>query len=278
MLPRSRCSQPRWPCRSARPRRSFTPPPPGSQLTGGQVQVALAAYGSGPNASGTAVAYTPEYGYDAANVFFQCAAGLTPCSAAGPVYAGTLTLPTGRGGRLYLSAGCGGDPGEACDQGGSEGAWSSVRMFWAHLRLTNSSTPAAEGFTGGLLASPARGSQDLEFTALDRFGPGVYRVEVGADARTLYAGTPDANGGSCAPVGSESGALMFDSAQPCRESESVDLALDTTGLADGTHTLKVALTDAAGNRAVVYDGPLSTLNAPVNLTPPGLRTTTGGGL
>ncbi len=245
-------------------------PPPGSQLNGGQLGVALAAYGAGLDASGTAVAYTPEFGYDAANVFFQCAAGLSPCSPAGPAYTGTLTLPSGRGGRLYLSAGCGGYAGEACNQGASEGAWSSARMYWAHLRLTNTSTPAGEGFSGPLLASPARGSEDLAFTALDRFGPGVYAVEVSADGRVLYSGTPDLNGGSCAPVGSEAGALMFDSAEPCRESVSVDLALDTTQLADGAHTLKVAVSDAAGNRAVVYDEPLSTLNAPASLAPPSL--------
>ena len=110
-------------------------PPTGSQLNGGQVQVAFGAFGFGANASGTAVAYTPELAYDGANVFFQCAAGLSACSAQGPAYAGPLTLPSGRGGRVYLSAGCGGDPGEVCNQGGSEGAWSSVRLYWAHLRL-----------------------------------------------------------------------------------------------------------------------------------------------
>jgi len=253
-------------------------PPPGSQLNGGAVGVAFAAYGFGANASGTAVAYSPEFAYDGANVFFQCAAGLSPCSPQGPAYTGTLTLAPGRGGRLYLSAGCGGDPGAACDQGGSEGTWSSVRMYWAHLRLRNTSTPSAEGFSGALLSSPARASEDLTFTALDRFGPGIYSVEVSADSKTLYSGTPDLNGGSCAPVGSEGGALMFDGTQPCRESEAVDLALDTTGLPDGTHTLRIALSDGAGNRAIVYDEPLRTLNAPVNLTPPSLTATADGQL
>ncbi len=253
-------------------------PPTGSQLDGGAVQVAFAAYGSGANASGTAVAYSPEYAYDAANVFFQCAAGLTACSPLGPAYSGLLTIPPGHGGRLYLSAGCGGSPGEACSQGGSEGAWSLLRLYWAHLRLTNSATPAGEGLSGGLLSSPSRGSEDLAFTAVDRDGPGVYRVEVSADGHTLYSGTPDSNGGSCAPVGSEAGALMFDGTQPCRESESLDLPIDTTALPDATHTLKVTVTDAAGNSAVVYDAALTTTNAPVNLTPPSLHSSASGTL
>ncbi|HEX3510651.1 MAG TPA: hypothetical protein VHT27_06070 [Solirubrobacteraceae bacterium] len=253
----------------------FYAPPSGSELNGGAVDVAFSAFGGGYDASGTAVAYTPEYTYDGANVFFQCAAGLAACSPQGAAYIGTLTLPGGRGGRLYLSAGCGGNPGESCDAGGSEGTWSYVRMYWAHLRLLNTSTPSGEGFQGTLLGSEARGSADLIFTALDRFGPGVYTVEVSADGRTLYSGTPDANGGSCVAVGSEAGALMFDGTQPCRESESVDLALDTTGLTDGTHTLKIVLTDAAGNRAVVYDAPFATLNAPSNLTPASVRSLGG---
>ena len=51
---------------------------------------------------------------------------------------------------------------------------------------------------------------------------------------------------------------MFDYGQPCPASESVDLPINTTALANGQHTLKIVVQDAAGNSAVVYDGTIST--------------------
>ncbi len=238
-------------------------PPPGSTLVGGSVDVALLADGRGYGASGTAVAYSPEYAYNGSNVFFQCASGLTPCAPGSYDFAGVLELPQGRGGELYLSAGCGGqsDAGRLCNEGGSEGAWSMVRLYWAQLALSNSSTPAGTGFGGTLLAANSRGISDLIFTASDPEGPGVYGVAVQVDGATLYDGTPDENGGACAPAGTSGASLMFDATQPCKRTETLDLPIDTTVLPDGTHTLKVTVTDAAKNSSVVYDGRISTQNA-----------------
>jgi hypothetical protein len=53
---------------------------------------------------------------------------------------------------------------------------------------------------------------------------------------------------------------MFDYQQPCKQSETVDVPLDTTALTDGPHTLKVLVTDAAQNSSVVYDGTITTSN------------------
>ena len=53
----------------------------------------LYADGGGYNASGTAVAYSPEYAYNASNVFFQCASGLTPCANGTNDFAGVLGIP-----------------------------------------------------------------------------------------------------------------------------------------------------------------------------------------
>ena len=73
------------------------------------------------------------------------------------------------------------------------------------------------------------------------------------------------------PVGSSGGALMFDYSQPCRASQSVDLPIETSTVTDGQHTLKVTVQDAAGNSSVVYDGTISTHNAPVNGSLPGIE-------
>ena len=248
-------------------------PPSGSTLVGGSMDVALYADGGGYNASGTAVAYTPAFQYDASDVFFQCASGLAPCAPNSYDFAGVLGLPANRGGSLYVGAGCGGAAGYACNTRASNGAWSLVQVWWANLLLSSSATPAGSGFAGTLLQPSARGTQDLTFTASDPGGPGVYAVSAELDGTMLYAGTPDSNGGRCVPVGSSAGALMFDYSQPCRQSESVDLPIDTTAVVDGQHTLKLTVEDAAGNVSTVYDATLATQNAPVETSAPTIVST-----
>jgi hypothetical protein len=233
-------------------------PPGGSRLIGGSIDVSFYADGGGYNASGTAVAYTPEYAYNGSNVFYQCASGLPPCANGTYDFSGVLGIPGGRGGNLYLSAGCGGAEGYACNSGGSEGAWSLVRLWWANLLLSSEATPTGSGVSGTLLSANAEGTAELTLNAGDPGGPGVYLVVVQIDGKTLYSGTPNTNGGKCVPVGSSGGALMFDYSQPCPASESVDLPINTASLPNGQHTLKVIVQDAAGNSAVVYDGSIST--------------------
>ena len=233
-------------------------PPAGSTLVGGSVDVSMYADGGGYNASGTAVAYTPDFAYDGSNVFFQCARGLEPCSNGTDDFSGVLGLPADRGGSFYIGAGCGGASGYACDEGGSEGAWSLVRVRWGNFLLSNEATPTASGVSGTLLSSNVEGTAELTMTAGDPGGPGVYLVIVQVDGKTIYSGTPNTSGGKCVPVGSSGAALMFDYSQPCPASESVDLPIHTTSLPNGQHTLKVIVQDAAGNSAVVYDGSIST--------------------
>jgi hypothetical protein len=254
-------------------------PPAGSTLIGGSVDVSFFADGRGYGASGTAVAYSPEYAYNGSNVFYQCASGLPPCANGTYDFSGVLGLPSGRGGNLYLSAGCGGQPeaGRVCNEGGSEGAWSLVRLWWANLLLANEATPSASGVGGTLLSPNVAGTAELTLNAADPGGPGVYLVIVQIDGKTVYSGTPSSNGGKCAAVGATGGALMFDYSQPCPASESVDLPINTTSLPNGQHTLKVSVQDAAGNSAVVYDGTIST-KQPSNDSLgalPGLGTTAG---
>jgi hypothetical protein len=235
-------------------------PPGDSTLIGGTISVSFRADGYGYDASGVAAVYTPEFAYDGANVFFQCASGLTPCFAGTNDYTGGLELPAGRGGSLYLAASCGGEPGASCDAGGSEGAWSLVRLYSAELLLENNATPTASGFAGSLLEGDAHGTASLQFTASDPDGPGVYAVAVQIEGQDVYEATPNGNDGHCAPAGSYGGALVFDYQQPCKESETIDIPVDTASLPDGQHTLTVSVTDAAGNTSVVYSGTIATAN------------------
>jgi hypothetical protein len=255
-------------------------PPAGSTLIGGSADVSFYADGRGYDASGTAVAYSPEYAYNGSSVFFQCASGLPACADGTYDYSGVLGIPGGRGGNLYLSAGCGGASGASCDEGGSEGAWSLVRLWWANLLLSNDATPSASAISGTLLSPNASGTEELTFDAADPGGPGVYLVTAEIDGKAVYSGTPNGNGGKCASVGTSSGVLMFDYGQPCPVSESVDLLINTATLANGQHTLKVTVEDAAQNTSVVYDGPITTLQPSNNslgaLPGPGASTAGAG--
>lgn len=176
-------------------------PPAGSSLVGGDLDIGMYASGYGTGAQGTATAYTPEVSPDAADIVLQCAHGASPCSPMGNEFLGELEVPRGRGGDIYLSAGCAGTAGASCDEGASGGAWSQVKLWEAHLRLANGSTPGAlDGIVGGALlagGAGARGTQSLTFAATDYAGPGVYSVTVQADGQTLYSATPDTNSGRC---------------------------------------------------------------------------------
>jgi hypothetical protein len=59
--------------------------------------VSLSADGGGYNASGTAVIYTPAFKYDAGDVIFQCASGLSACGSSTSGFAGALLSPDATG-------------------------------------------------------------------------------------------------------------------------------------------------------------------------------------
>jgi hypothetical protein len=133
----------------------------------------------------------------------------------------------------------------------------SSASFWI---TNNTAVPAGSSFTGGLLQADAAGTQNVLFTATDPNGPGVYTVQVLIDGSSVYRGTPNTNGGLCVASGTAGGDPIFTSFQPCPASESVDIPVDTTELTDGSHGLKIVVTDAAGNSSTVYDSTISTLN------------------
>ena len=96
------------------------------------------------------------------------------------------------------------------------------------------------------------------------------------DGQTVYQGTPDTGGGECSPVATDptSGALMFDYAQPCPSSETVDIPVDTTKLSDGKHHLTATVTDAAQNTSTVLDQTITTRQpgtGTVSTPPPPVR-------
>jgi hypothetical protein len=127
--------------------------------------------------------------------------------------------------------------------------------------LSNTTEPSATQFSGSLLSGDAHGSATLGFTATDQ-DVGVHKVQVSVDGKTLYDQTPNPNAGKCVPAGthSASGALIFTSQTPCPQSQRVNVAVRTTGLADGPHELVITVVDAAQNASTVLRQTITTNN------------------
>ena len=185
-----------------------------------------------------------------------------------------MTLPASRGGNLFVTAICTVFPGFQCDQnvGGSDGYWARGQVNAAHLLLSNAAAPEGTAFSGSALQPHARGVAHLVFTATDANGPGIYTVSAAIDGRSVFNATPNTNDGACVPVGTDaSGALMFDSQQPCPATEVVDVPVPTTGFPDGSHALAVTVTDAAHNSSTVLDQNITTSNPLTTPNPSGRR-------
>jgi hypothetical protein len=240
-------------------------PPAGSTLVGGTVQVALSADGAGTGAA--ADAEIDEPAQTSSDARLRCRAGSKACGSSATDYAGTFSLPKNAGGNLYLTAACNGTAGLACDTGERDNAWAFVQVSSAKLLLQNIASPTARQFSGALLGHAVHGSGRLRLHASDPGGPGVYRIAVTIDGRTVHDATPSRNGGACVPVGTDSitGALEFDAAQPCPTSLATTVRVPTAKLPDGTHQLVVSVTDAAGNTTTALRRTISTDNP--ELTP-----------
>ena len=203
----------------------------------------------------------PRPAYDASDVFFQCAANLTACSAAATT-SGVYTLPANRGGGLYLAAACGGIAGQYCNAGGSNGAWSLVQLWWAQPRTRRTPRHQPRAGSAAACSSPARTARGPRIHRHRPGGPGVYKVAVqidGSQRLPRHRRTPTRATARPSPP-TRDRALMFDFQQPCLQTESVDLPIDTTSLADGQHKLKVIVTDAAQNSSTVLDQTITTRN------------------
>ena len=245
--------------------------PTGSTIAGGSLVATLTS----PH--GQSWLGTPSATYDSADILANCQYNLA-CGGDGTL-SGTFPITHSGGTNLYAIAVCVGPYEGATNCPASGGLDAGIYVSSADIQLSNGATPAASGFGGTLLNANASGTRELTFDASDPGGPGVYIITAQIDGKTVYSGTPDNNEGRCIPIGETGGTLIFDHAQPCRTSESVDLPINTATLANGQHTLKVTIEDAAENTSVVYDGPITTLQPSNNSLGalPGPGPSTGAG-
>ena len=258
--------------------------PTGATIAGGNLLVSLTA------PQGVAYVATPKNIYGG-NVLVNCQfnLGCGPSNALGGWIENASVAITHTGGtQMWAVAECvgAGQPHEAganCAQNdGAGGVNALMRISQADIELNDGSTPQGTGFSGTLLDTPASGTADLNFTASESApGPGIYTVTVSVDGHALSTTTADTNGGKCASVGRDAnGVPEYTAQEPCPLSEQVNIPINTTALTDGHHELTVSVADAAGVTATVYDGTITTQNAPVLVSSlgalPGPGTGTGG--
>jgi hypothetical protein len=177
------------------------------------------------------------------------------------------TVPDNNASHIYAGAECAMNP---CQPSGT-GVNASVAVYRATIIMQNNSTPTGSAFEGALSSSaPVSGVQDLKFVASDPGGPGVYNVSATVDGTQVYNQTPSGDGATCVNQGQVAEGYSFLSETPCSSSISVNIAVDTGALSDGTHSIKVIVTDAASNASVVFDKSITTTNAPVVTSPPSI--------
>ena len=249
--------------------------PAGSTIAGGSVAVSMRT------PQGQAYVATPQNDHTSeADVLVNCQYNTPPCATSG--FAGVVPIKHLGGKQLFMAAFCVAPTQGAtkCPIGSGGGVNAEIHLNAADIELANSSKPGGTGFAGSLLQPNATGTANLTFAATDHEGPGVYRVIVDLDGGAVYEGTPDSNDGECASIGEyASGVREFLYPQPCKQEVGIDVSVNTSKLANGSHQLKVTVQDAAGNSSTPYDqtitvGPPSTTSSSGSGNPGG--TTTGG--
>ena len=146
---------------------------------------------------------------------------------------------------------------------------SHIDISSATLVLDDSTTPTVSDMSGSLVSGATlRGSAEVDFNAADS-GPGVYSGQLIVDGQPQPAVILNTNNGWCQNLGqTNDGTRSFAHPEPCAQSTSGSLTLDTASLPDGQHTLKLVVDDASGDATTAYDGTITTNNAPANTQPP----------
>lgn len=147
-----------------------------------------------------------------------------------------------------------------------------LQIYRADITLNDPFPPVLAGPPSGSLLSgrPLSGVQSAKVSATDR-GGGVYQATVVVDGGEVARTVLDPNGGLChAP---------FVSRTPCKTHATGAVAVDTTRLSDGLHSLRLTVTDATGTNSTSY-GPvwIRTANGACNPTPLSASTRLSGGL
>jgi hypothetical protein len=164
------------------------------------------------------------------------------CSVGGPPGQGGGTGVIAGLSAHQLSVGifCQTPPGDECVTGATQHeVWAA--MYGATVTVSDSTLPTLSAPAGSLWEPGGaggfhKGTESVTTSAKD-VGGGLQSIVLSADGRAVETYAAPCN---------------FTFAQPCPSSTGAQtLTLPTTGLSDGTHTLTLAATDAAGNQSTV---------------------------
>jgi hypothetical protein len=174
--------------------------------------------------------------------------------------------------QIQASAVCGGGPGTqyVCPTSNAEnGNSAEVDLYAADIVLDDTTIPTVTNVSGPLVSGGTlTGTPTVSFTASDS-GSGVYSGTISADGKIATQRILDTNGGACESLNvTGDGMRSFNHPQPCKAQVSGTLALDTTRLNPGAHSVQVTVDDASGNTTTVWDGNVATVNPSIpNGTP-----------
>ena len=137
-------------------------------------------------------------------------------------------------------------------------------VWAADLRLRDAAAPTATNLSGPLVDAVSGGAQSgiVGFTARAQdVGAGVLRSVIEVDG-AINVETPSSQiSSTCTPRAGADGLRAYLVQQPCPLDVIVTSDLDTRTIADGEHTVRMLVEDAAGNQTVVAKGPLLVRNA-----------------
>jgi hypothetical protein len=185
------------------------------------------------------------------------------CSQSGTVFA-PFSFDNAGNTTFQIIVGCNGNSDVSC-AGNDSGTKGKYEISRAKVQLTDPTDPIASNVSGTALADGAiSGSPTLAFAATDT-GSGVWQAQIKLDDTVVWGRSVfNDNGGPCRNDG---GAIGFPASVPCKLSTSATLPVDTTKVANGTHTLTATIWDAAGNPATVISRAVTVAN-PVVAPPP----------
>jgi hypothetical protein len=136
----------------------------------------------------------------------------------------------------------------------------------ARVVLHDAFAPVVSSVQGDLARDGVlEGTAALSFAATDR-GGGVYRAYAVVDGRP---GAPVAIGDDrCRDLLADGGPYQFAHRRPCPLSAGATVAVDTSALPDGPHTIAVVVEDAAGNAVTAYGPVTRTVDNVADAHPP----------
>jgi hypothetical protein len=156
--------------------------------------------------------------------------------------------------------------------------WLQGWVLHASFDLRDDAAPAGGLVGPGVDARTWSGITHLAFNAADS-GAGLYRAVLeldGAEAATWPLGSP----AQCADIGPDPNLREFASAQPCpTRIDGGTLDVDTRGLPQGDHSVRILVEDAAGNQTAIFGPVLRRIDAERAIGPgsdPALRGAANG--